>query len=901
VWEYFVSETQSEQSIIDEVFSGSSEMGRLMRTLNWKSTALGDVEQWSPSLRTAVGILLDSQFPTVIFWGSDFVPLYNDAYRSVFGMNQHRSALGQRGREGWLDVWHVISPVLERVVSSGFPTRSDNQLLILDRSGYSEECYFTFSFSPLRDETGRVAGVFTVVTETTQQVVQERRLRTLHELAARTGETTSVLEVCRTASAVFAENEADLAFTLLYLSDQNGQVASRVSVSGISETSPVSPATLHLDNTSTIDGGWSLGAARSGMIVVDDLSARFGMLPTGLWGEAPRSAVIVPLKQSSEASPFGFFIAALSPRRRLDNDYTRFLYLITRQLIATVANAHANEEQRQRTEALAALELTKSRFFSSLHPQFRAPLTLMLAPLEAILAGASPSSTVESLHLIIDNALHLLELKSTAQASEIERQKLHDFLMKAPAAIAIVHGPDHVYTLVNELYLTLFNRRGQVLLGKSIRQVFPEIEGQGIYEIFNEVFSTGVPFVTSEYPATFDRKGTGELEIGYFNFVAHPMADAEGTITDIFIHAFEVTDQIEARKQVEASEKKLRLIAEALPQKIFLLRADGQTDYLNPQWMEFTGLSFSELKDSGWMTAIHPNDVGENVRQWMDALARGTAFQFEHRLRRADGVYRWHLVRALPMHDDGGNVLMWVGSDTDIDDQKKIQEQKDEFFSVAAHELRSPVTSLRGFAQVLLRQIDRRGEIDIERLQQALRTIDTQSEKLARLISQLMDISRLEGGRLVLERQTVDVARLVGQIIDTLQQSTLDHTFVVRTPTALVASVDPLRLEQVLINLLDNATKYSPPGSSIEVDLALLDPSTMRLIVTDTGVGIPLEHREHLFNRFYQAHGAGYLGGLGLGLYVSRQIVQLHSGEIRAEFPEDGGTRFVVLLPTVNP
>jgi PAS domain S-box-containing protein len=892
-----VSETQSAQSIIDDVFSGSSQMGRLMRTLDWKATALGDVEQWSQSLRTAVGILLDSQFPTAIFWGSELVQLYNDAYRAMFGMAEYKIALGRNGHEGWPQVWHVIGSVLEGVLSTGIPTRSDNQQLILDRGGYSEECYFTFSCSPLRDETRRVVGVFTVGTETTQQVIQERRLRTLHELAAQTGETTTALEVCRSASAVFAQNEADLPFTLLYLSGRDGQVASRVSISGISETSPASPATLHLDNSSMMDDGWALGAARSGMIVVDDLSTRFGTLPTGVWKETPRSAVIVPLKQSSEASPFGFFIAALSPRRRLDNDYTRFLSLITKQLVAALANARSHEEQQQRTSALAALGLAKSRFFSSIDPQFRAPLTLMLAPLEDVLSGASPLRAVESMQLIYNNALHLLEFKSTTLASELERQKLHDFLMKAPAAIAIVHGPDHVYTLVNNLYLTLFNRRGQMLLGKTIQQVFPEIAGQGIYEIFNAVFSTGVPFVTSEYPATFDRKGTGELETGFFNFVAHPMANAEGTITDIFIHAFEVTDQIEARKQVEASEKKLRLIAEALPQKLFLLRADGQTDYLNPQWMEFTGLSFDELKDSGWITAIHPDDVDKNVRQWMDALARGTAFQFEHRLRRADGVYRWHLVRALPMYDDGGNVLMWVGSDTDIDDQKKIQEQKDEFFSVAAHELRSPVTSLRGFAQVLLRQIDRRGQVDVERLQQALRIIDTQSEKLARLISQLMDISRLDGGRLVLERQTVNVARLVGEVIDTLQQSTPGHIFVVRTPTTLVASVDPLRLEQVLVNLLDNAIKYSPPGSSIEVDLALLEPSTMRLTVTDPGVGIPPEYREHLFNRFYQAHGTGHLGGLGLGLYVSRQIVQMHAGEIRAEFPKEGGTRFVLLLP----
>ena len=224
---------------------------------------------------------------------------------------------------------------------------------------------------------------------------------------------------------------------------------------------------------------------------------------------------------------------------------------------------------------------------------------------------------------------------------------------------------------------------------------------------------------------------------------------------------------------------------------------------------------------------------------------------------------------------------------------------RDEFLSVAAHELKTPLTSLRGYAQLLEREFHRDDMPKPDRIRRAATTIQTQTDKLSRLISQLLDISRIQSGKLAIERRPTDLSQLVLDAVAAAHAQLTRHTVDAHVPPEMRAEVDPLRVEQVFTNLLDNAIKYSPEGGQIDVQL-IEEDGTARLAVRDRGIGVPVEHRPHIFDRFYQAHVGGPLtsmAGMGLGLYISRQIVELHGGTIRAEFPEDGGTTFVVTLP----
>lgn len=222
---------------------------------------------------------------------------------------------------------------------------------------------------------------------------------------------------------------------------------------------------------------------------------------------------------------------------------------------------------------------------------------------------------------------------------------------------------------------------------------------------------------------------------------------------------------------------------------------------------------------------------------------------------------------------------------------------REEFLSLAAHELKTPITSLRGFAQLIVRQIDR-GELDPRLVRRALQVIDQQSGKLSRLVSQLLDISRLESGHLVLERRLTDIVDLVEDVVERARSSTNQHEIAVCTPRKVLAMVDALRLEQVVTNLLDNAIKYSPGGGRIDVEVSQPCVQTVCLAVRDRGIGVPPQYTEQIFARFYRAHKGLNFGGLGLGLYISRQIVELHGGHIQVDLPADGGTCFTVTLPT---
>lgn len=222
---------------------------------------------------------------------------------------------------------------------------------------------------------------------------------------------------------------------------------------------------------------------------------------------------------------------------------------------------------------------------------------------------------------------------------------------------------------------------------------------------------------------------------------------------------------------------------------------------------------------------------------------------------------------------------------------------RDEFLVAAAHELKTPVTSLRGYAQLALRRLARDPAPDPEQLRRALTVIDRQAERLARLVSQLLDTSLMEGEGIRLFRRETDVAGLVCDVVAAAQENGGRHSYVVQAPAPAPALVDPQRLEQVLQNLLDNARKHSPPDAPVEIQVSTPEPETVRIAVRDHGPGLPPQERARLFERFHQAHRGAPHAGLGLGLYVSRHIVELHGGQILAEFPDEGGSRFIVSLP----
>ena len=357
--------------------------------------------------------------------------------------------------------------------------------------------------------------------------------------------------------------------------------------------------------------------------------------------------------------------------------------------------------------------------------------------------------------------------------------------------------------------------------------------------------------------------------------------------------------EVAERKRVEAalqeSEARFRFLAEAMPQKIFTARSDGDVDYFNPQWSQFTGLPFEEIRGRGWTQFIHPDDVEENVRLWQQSIDTGEPFYFEHRFRGADGVYRWHMSRAIPVRNGRGSITMWIGSSTDIDEQKRQEERKDAFISMASHELKTPVTSLKGFAHILQNRLKKRGDEESLRF---LASINKQLNRLTRLINDLLDITRVQQGRLDYDEELFDLDALVRETVENLQAGTSTHRLIFAECQAARVRGDKDRIGQVLTNLITNAVKYSPEADRVIIRL-FYDGANAVVSVQDFGIGIAAKHQARIFERFYQVTDAAEktYPGLGIGLYLSSEIIKRHCGRILVESEKGAGSTFSFSLP----
>jgi signal transduction histidine kinase len=375
-------------------------MGALIRSKGWDSTLLGPISKWPQSLRTAVSICINSRFPIVLFWGPQLVMIYNDAYLPITG-GKHPRSLGQPGLECWAEVRDVVGPMLLGVLTRGEATWSEDLMLPLDRGDGSKEAYFTFAYSPITDESKGVGGVFCAVVETTERVIQERRLRLLNALADTTQAKTPG-EACALAAAQIARAPSDVPFVLLYLLDEIARVARLAGSAHVEPGGPLCPTEMPFGHSSP----WPFeeAASKDGATLV--------ALDAGPHGTS--AAVILPIERSGSGRRFGFLVAGLSPMLRKDASYDRFHNLLSAGISQAVNNAAAYEEERSRADALAEIDRAKTTFFSNVSHEFRTPLTLMLAPIQDML-GMPEDARVDrsAVDLLHRNALRLLKLVNT--------------------------------------------------------------------------------------------------------------------------------------------------------------------------------------------------------------------------------------------------------------------------------------------------------------------------------------------------------------------------------------------------------------------------------------------------------------------------------------------------------
>ena len=444
------------KTVNTDFLAGGGEMGERIRAHGWANTPLGPISDWPQPLRMAVSLSVKSRFPIIIHWGwPSLTVLYNDAFLPFAG-EKHPNLLGRPLFESWPELEPTLGPMLESVLTTGNAAMSDDLLLVYNRSGYPEETYYTLSFNPIVLECGKVGGSFSLIDYTTDRVIGERRLRTLRDLAARSGDAKEAEEACRIAADVLGANRYDLPFALVYLLGKNRKQVQLVATVGLEAGEIASPLTVEL-TTSDESAAWPLArvTASNKAEQVCDLEKRFGRLPGGPWSTSPQSALVLPITPPGHQLPVGVLVAALSPHKALDNSYRIFLNSVAAQIAATLVGVIAYQ-------SLAELDQAKTTFFSNVSHEFRTPLTLLLGPLEEVLGrkgGSLEPKDREALDVAHRNTLRLQKLvNSLLEFSRIEAGR-----------VRALYEPTDVATLTADLagvFRSAIERAGMRLVVK---------------------------------------------------------------------------------------------------------------------------------------------------------------------------------------------------------------------------------------------------------------------------------------------------------------------------------------------------------------------------------------------------------------------------------------------------
>jgi PAS domain S-box-containing protein len=397
-----------------EVFAGNSELAALMRAKDWALSPLGSPEHWPESLKTCVRIVLTSRQAMFVWWGDQLINIYNDAYKAIVG-GKHPEAFGQPASVVWREIWDQVGPRAETAMRRNEGTYDEALLLIMERYGYPEETYYTFSYSPVPNDQGGTGGIICANTDDTRRIIGERQLGLLRELGTRTAEARRAEDACSLAAAALGTNRRDLPFALIYLLELDRRHLRLAGASGIAPGHAAAPETVAIDGSHT----WPFAAAlRTGTPRMAAGGENVPLdLPAGDWDRPPDQVVVIPLAPQGQTGQAGVLVAGLNPYRVYDEAYEGFLGLVAGQIAAGIANAQAYEEERKRAEALAEIDRAKTAFFSNVSHEFRTPLTLMLAPLEDALNDDSPAALPpvqrERLDVAHRNSLRLLRLVNT--------------------------------------------------------------------------------------------------------------------------------------------------------------------------------------------------------------------------------------------------------------------------------------------------------------------------------------------------------------------------------------------------------------------------------------------------------------------------------------------------------
>ncbi|MBM7114950.1 PAS domain-containing protein [Archangium primigenium] len=526
-----------------------------------------------------------------------------------------------------------------------------------------------------------------------------------------------------------------------------------------------------------------------------------------------------------------------------------------------------------------------------------------------------------------------VEDRRLVERLRIQRENMFAALMGVPEPLAVMRGPDFVYEMVNTRFQQALGDR--VLVGLPARQALPELESQSFFEPIERAWREGVSIHLKEVVLRWRNASEDTLQEGVFNLSYQPLRDSEGRVEGIISVAFDVTAQVRARTEVEAlaerlsrSEKGLRALANSIPQLVWIAEPDGQVPWYNDRWTAYTGFTAEQMLTTDWRRIYMEEELPWVAESWRQAVSSGEVWEEQFRLRSVDGTPRWFLTRAMPVRDAEGRIVQWFGTNTDIDDERRMLEtlrqaeeeirrlnaglearvrerttqlqeanQELESFSYSvSHDLRAPLRHILGFAQLLER---RAGPSLDDQGRDYLRKIARAASQGGTLVDDLLAFSRM--GRAEPRFTQVDLTALVKEVRRDLEPEFKGRRIEWNVAPLPRLHADPSLLRQVLHNLLANAVKYTRTRDPARIEVGTLQTETETEVwVRDNGVGFEMKYVDKLFGVFQRLHTSEQFEGTGIGLANVRRIISRHGGRTWAEGALEGGATFHFTLPRVS-
>ncbi len=909
-------------------------------------------------------MLMKSPFGFAILKGNKMViTLANDSIKTFWGKG--------KDLEG-KPLFDVISELkdsefpglLDKVYTTGIPFYGDELLATILRNGKQEEVYFNFVYQPYLEADETISGVTVIAYEVTAQVIVKKALE-----AQREAEQKALAQVEETNKRYYEMlMESPFAFSIMKGKDMAITLANDLMKKFWGKGNEVEGKTLLQLLPELKDQPFPE--------MIDHV------FTTGKPVYA--NEILAQIKQNHKLED-NYFNIVYQPHYEADNTIsgvTTIAYDVTEMLLARKKIEQSEQYFRQLTDLMPAKisnadpagnvlyfnkhwldysgysfeDLRDFGYHKIIHPdeldEFQKRFqkagengTVLEMEMRFMnkegdyrwhLNLASPIKDENGqIKMWVGSTTEIHEQKSVSEKIKASEERFRLLVMQAPVSICVLRGEEYIIETINEGMLEMWDRKLAAAINRPAFDVLPEFRNQGLKELLDTVYSTGKRFVAQELPLTINRNG--RYEDIFVKFVYEPLTEADGTITGVMALAHEITDQVNSRKTLEISEKKFRLLTNAMPQKISNADADGNVIFFNQQWLDDTGLTFEELKDWGWRKALHPDEIENIVENWKYSVSTGNIFDIEMRIKNKAGEYRWNLSRAVPIRDEAGKILMWVGSNTDIHEQKeqeavlekavksrtkeleimnveleKANKDLTSFTYVSSHDLQEPLRKIQNFVTLLL--LEEEKNLSETGKGYFLKMTQT-AKRMQALIEDLLTYSRAKNGERIIE--TVDLNLLLSEV-------RIDFEEVIQQKKAIIeadlceARVIPFQFRQLIQNLISNSLKFSnpnlPPHIIMKSQIATgeelrksCQPEShgkltgekkyCHIIFTDNGIGFEPQYKERIFEVFQRLHSFEEYAGTGIGLAICRRIIENHNGIITATGKLNEGAQFEIYIP----